>query len=88
MNIYTTENFPLSAYLVAVGMKLIDHKREGGSSTFMFEDTEELRNLTSDYFAFKAVINPVLLSSSYRHLKNVMYKSETPHHEQLENNEK
>lgn len=77
MKTYITKDFYLTAFLVASGLPLQAHDRNGNVSTFMFSATDKLRWLVERYYDFQASINPVTYANAFRNLKSVMYKPET-----------
>jgi hypothetical protein len=72
---YTTTSLPLVTFLVYCKLPLIDirkdHKRK--NKIFVFEDSENLRNLVKIYFSKKAEVEPEEFFLVLKSLKSRMY---------------
>jgi len=88
MEIFESKDFYLSAFLIAEGFELADHKRSHGYTIFFFNGTEELNRLVKKFYSLKAVIEPIKFSQALRALKGVIHSlsASTPNHG-LNNNE-
>ena len=74
-NNYTSRDFYLAAYLVASGIELSKHERIDGLTTFYFYNSQALQNLVNDFYALKAVVNPVTYGNALRNLKTIIHAS-------------
>ena len=79
MTKYSTKDFYLSAYLLALGHRLANHKREDGITLFEFDDTKELDDNVSEYYSLTASVNPVSYGNSIRTLKTILHSNENEH---------
>lgn len=77
MKTYETKDFPLAAFLITSGLPLQSHARDGKVSTFMFSETQQLLNLVSQFYSFRAIVNPVAYANAFRNLKSIMYSNTT-----------
>lgn len=76
MQQYQHKDFYLASFLLYNKFKLVEHKRERGSTVFIFEDSEELQKCVSDYFAMKAEVKDFLtMSGIIRNLKTVIHSN-------------
>jgi len=74
-NNYLTKDFYLAAYLVAEGVKLLSHHRNGTITTFCFNDDELLKLMIEKYYAMQSLVEPMTYSSAMRSLKSVLHSS-------------
>ncbi len=86
MHTYETKDFALSAYLVTKGLALQAHERHLNVSTFMFADTQLLKELVSQYYSFQATVNPIAYATAFRNLKSIMYSTTTTANDNMYNN--
>ena len=72
MQCYVTRDYYLAAYLIAKGCDLRIHNREKGSTTFTFDETDQVDDLVNNYYAFQATINPISYGNAMRTLKTII----------------
>lgn len=72
-NVYETKDFYLSGFLIAEGVKLLSHRRNGAITTFSFNDNELLKQLIKKYYAMQSLVEPMTYSNALRSLKSVLY---------------
>jgi hypothetical protein len=71
---YTSRDFYLSAYLLAVGSELESYQKDTtGKTTFVFRSTPELNKQIQKFYALEAMINPVTYGNALRNLKSMIY---------------
>lgn len=73
---YETNDLYLSGYLIASGMQMISHTKEGSQTTFLFKNSDELKRLVESYYNLNALVNPQRLASALKALKNIIYQKE------------
>jgi hypothetical protein len=86
---YTSQDFYMSAYLMAVGINLQTYRRDSGLTTFVFVSSQELEEHVREYYAMEARVNPVLYANALRNLKSIIHsdiKPNTHYVEQPSNN--
>lgn len=76
-NTFDNRDFYLSAYLMAVGYKLISHRKAHNITTFIFDDSEELQNEVSQYFSMVASVEPMKYGLAQRALKSIIHSTNT-----------
>lgn len=74
-NIYETKDFYLSGFLIAEGVKLLSHRRNGAITTFSFNDNEMLKQLIKKYYAMQSLVEPMTYSNALRSLKSVLHSN-------------
>ena len=75
-NTYTSRDFYLSAFLVATGNELCDHKRDAGKlTTFVFNNSAELQQQVKKFYALEALINPIVYGNALRSLKSIIHET-------------
>ena len=74
-NNYLTKDFYLAAYLIAEGVKLLSHHRNGTITTFCFNDDELLKQMIKKYYAMQSSVEPMTYSNAIRSLKSVLHSS-------------
>ncbi len=74
---FDNRDFYLSAYLMAVGYKLISHRKAHNITTFIFDDSEELQYEVSQYFSMTASVEPMAYGLAQRALKSVIHSTNT-----------
>jgi hypothetical protein len=77
MNAYTTNDFYLSAFLVASNIPLSSYKRWNGKTTFKFAETNELSQLSDEYYADHVKVSPIRYGNSLKNLKALIYSGNT-----------
>ena len=70
-------DFYSSAYLIAAGYKLQGTYKRGSQTVFIFEDSEEIQNLLTNYFAMQAEINASAYAQAIKNLKNIIHTDHT-----------
>jgi len=73
MNTYTTNDFYLSAFLVASNVPLSSHERWNGKTTFKLAETDELSQLIDEYYADHVKVSPIRYGNSLKNLKALIY---------------
>lgn len=71
--LFRTQDFWLSAYLLASGATLVSHFREAERSTFNFEDTPRTQALMDSFYKLTARVEPSNFGRSIAQLKRIMY---------------
>jgi len=74
---YNTNDFYASAFIVASGIPLQDHYRDGQITTFVFEETDRLHELLDLYYSLKGTIIPVHYASALKNLKSIIHGAYT-----------
>ena len=82
---YSSRDFYLSAFIIARGCPLTGHSRENRTTTFEFNNTEELQKLVEQYYSMTALIEPMAYGAAIRSLKSVIHATNTNSKEQLNN---
>ena len=77
MNTYTTNDFYLSACLVASNVPLSSHQRWNGKTSFKFAETDGLSQLIDEYYADHVKISPIRYGNSLKNLKALIYSGNT-----------
>lgn len=77
MQTYSNEDFYLSAYLLTTGYKLIEHTRNRGLTTFVFESTNDIHNDVTEYYSMNAKVEPMKYGNSIRSLKSIIHSYTT-----------
>ena len=81
-NHYKHKDFYLGAYLISEGCSLVDHYRENGLTTFVFEDSDNLKSLVENFYTLKGTVDALSYSSVVRTLKNLIHNNRsTQQHE-------
>ncbi|HSP87355.1 MAG TPA: DUF5659 domain-containing protein [Ignavibacteriaceae bacterium] len=73
MNLFKSIDFYCSAFLIANGFELVDHKRSNGLTTFYFEESDILKRLVNKYISLQTTIEPVKYSQALRALKGIIH---------------
>ena len=77
MRTYSNEDFYLSAYLLTTGYRLIEHTRQKGLTTFVFESTDNIENAVNEYYSMNAKVEPMKYGNSIRALKSIIHSYST-----------
>ena len=77
MNTYTTNDFYLSAFLVASNVPLSSHQRWNGKTSFKFAETDGLSQLIDEYYADHVKVSPIHYGNSLKNLKALIYAGNT-----------
>jgi hypothetical protein len=71
---YKTSDLYLSSFLKLSGFKF-SIKKNNKVITFLFEDSEKLREVINNYLTENATCDPLLFTNSIKNLKNLIYNS-------------
>jgi hypothetical protein len=77
MNTYTTNDFYLSAFLVASDVPMTSHQRWNGKTSFKFAITDGLAQLIDEYYADHVKVSPIRYGNSLKNLKALIYSGNT-----------
>ena len=86
-NLYQNKDFYLSAFLMASGLDLVDHRRVGPITIFGFEKTNTLKNLVDQYYSMSGSVKPMKYGSYIRNLKNILHSNVASESNEELNNE-
>ncbi len=86
MKLYQLKDFYCSAFLIANGYELADHRRSQGFTLFFFEETDELKRLVNKYYSLATTVEPVQYSNALRALKGIIHSLSTSTSDQGLNN--
>ena len=73
INSFETPDFYSSAFLLASGVPLQKTYKQGSQTVFVFEESEESKDLLSQYFAMQATVNASAYAQSIKNLKNIIH---------------
>jgi len=76
-NTFDNRDFYLSAYLMAIGHKMMSHTKTHNITTFLFDDSDELQNSVNQYYAMAASVEPMSYGLAQRALKSIIHSSNT-----------
>jgi len=71
--IYENKDFYLSAFLMASGIDLISHRRQGSITVFGFEKNNTVQKLVDQYYTMEGSVKPMIYGRSIRSLKNILH---------------
>ena len=74
-NLYQNKDFYLSAFLMASGLNLVDHRRVGPITIFGFEKNKKLLSLVDQYYAMKGSVTPMKYGTYIRNLKSILHNA-------------
>jgi hypothetical protein len=74
---YSTQDFYLSAFLVAKDHPVVAYDRQRNITQFQFEKTSELLLLVQEYFSDRATVSPVRFGNSIKNLKSLIHSIST-----------
>ena len=77
MNTYTTNDFYLSAFLVALDVPITSHQRWNGRTTFEFAQKDGLSQLIDQYYADQVRVSRIRYGNSLKNLKALIYLGNT-----------
>jgi hypothetical protein len=72
---YENKDFYLSAFLMASGLDLVEHRRQGPISVFRFIKNNELINLVDQYYTDSGWVKPMRYSTYIRTLKSILHNA-------------
>lgn len=72
---YEHQDFYLGAYLIVNGCVLHSYYRENGLTTFIFENTEELRELVNGFYSNLCKTDALEFSKAIKKLKSIIHNS-------------
>ena len=72
-NSFESNDFYGSAFLIASGIPMRSHFRTGQITTFIFDDSEQVQDLLTDYYSLRANINPATYASALKNLKSIIH---------------
>ena len=70
---FTTIDFYAAAALMAENYELQDYNRQGGFTTFIFNNTTELHDYTARYYSEKTLIEPIKFGRAIKNLKSLIH---------------
>ena len=70
---FSTIDFYAAAALMAENYELVDYYRQGGFTTFLFNDTPDLNDYIKRYYSEKALIDPVKYGRTIKNLKSLIH---------------
>ena len=70
---FSNKDFYLSAYLISEGFELSSHIREGGFTTFVFSETDELLEAVRKFHSLSAVTEPNRYGYAIKSLKTLIH---------------
>lgn len=73
IQIFENRDFYLSAFLIASGIDLISHRRQGSITVFGFEKNKQVKQLIDQYYNYSGEVIPMHYGSSIRNLKNILH---------------
>lgn len=75
-NIFSTDSFVLSSFLLCESFKLISINRDNPKRMiFIFEDSGDREHLIEIFFSYKATVEPNRFYSAQRNLKQMIYQN-------------
>jgi len=80
--IFKTDNFYLSAYLVAEGFGLSGlepSSSEGEKFVFCFFNSDELQEKIAEFFSFRALVKPQDYANALKSLRSIIYSKKMSH---------
>ena len=72
---YSSQDFYLTAFLVASGHQVLSYDRQRGITLFEFERTRELSQLVREYYADHATVSPIRYGNSLKNLKSIIHSN-------------
>ena len=72
---YENKDFYLSAFLMASGLDLVEHQRQGPISVFRFIKNSKLINLVDQYYTDSGEVKPMRYSTYIRTLKSILHNA-------------
>lgn len=75
---YSSRDFYLSAYLIAAGDDLKSYQKDEVNMTiFVFRSSPDLREHVREFYALKALVNPIAYGNALRSLKSMIHSTGT-----------
>lgn len=87
-NSFESNDFYGSAFLIASGIPMRSHFRTGQITTFIFDDSEQVQDLLTDYYSLRANINPATYASALKNLKSIIWGAYTNKNQNTYNEER
>jgi Domain of unknown function (DUF5659) len=84
---FSTQDFYLAALLLARGNKLVDFFRKSGYTTFIFSETEEIRESIKNFYEENAMIDANKYGRSVKNLKSLIHSETISTSKSVNNNE-
>jgi len=72
---FETRDFYLAAFLIASNETLVSYNKVSRITVFGFQDSDELRSKTGQYFSTAATVEPIRFSNAIRNLKTLLHSS-------------
>jgi len=69
----STRDFYLSAYLIAVGVKLQSHNKINGNTVFNFVNDTATQKSIDTYYSMSGTVEPIIFSNSIKALKSIVH---------------
>ncbi|MCX6174140.1 MAG: DUF5659 domain-containing protein [Ignavibacteriales bacterium] len=73
MNTFLTQDFYLASFLMASNYRILDYYRKAGFTTFVFEETPQLKDYVNNFYAEKTLIEPVKHGRAIKALKSMIH---------------
>jgi hypothetical protein len=83
---YSTQDFYLSAFLMAKDQPVVDYDRQRNITYFQFEKTRELLTLVQEYFADRTTVSPIRYGSAIKNLKSLIHSNNITNQNDTSNN--
>lgn len=75
-NTFATDSFVLASYLLAESCSLLMvDKTNSQRMSFIFEESEKRKQLTSNFLAYKASVEPNRFYSASKNIKQLIYQN-------------
>ena len=84
-NLYENKDFYLSAYLMASGVDLVGHRRQGPISIFGFIKNNKVKQLVDQYYSMSGSVKPMQYGNYIRNLKNILHSVTSETNKELNN---
>jgi hypothetical protein len=72
---FSSQDFYLTAFLVASDHPVVSYDRQRGLTMFQFERTSELSTLVREYYADHATVSPIRYGNSLKNLKSLIHSN-------------
>ena len=74
-NTYENRDFYLSAFLMASGLDLVEHRRQGPITIFRFNKNNEVKELVDQYYSMSGSVKPMQYGTYIRNLKSILHNT-------------